>query len=194
MRDHLYEMRDLAYNIKAHQSILDRANAGDIQISVGKFKFHQVFVLENEPRVKEYELATETPTQMIDQKLQFLEGLRSRINPHPWCPDQTPRPALSPLIDGAASFLQEQKSRIKSEKNCLHQDISGFSDDFFSDFLESYKTIPSWSCIKFREQWACNVPPFSLKPNVDFSNQPSEVTSVLPNNRSMETIDTIAES
>ena len=36
--------------------------------------------------------------------------------------------------------------------------------------------------------------PFSLKPNVNFLNRRSEVTSVLPNNGSTETIDAIAEN
>ena len=38
MHDHLYEMRDLAYNIKAHRLILDRENNGDIEISVGEYR------------------------------------------------------------------------------------------------------------------------------------------------------------
>lgn len=71
MRDHLYQMRDLSYNIKAHWSILDRANNEKIEISAAEYKFHQDFVSENEARVEEYELAIDTPVQMIDRKLQF---------------------------------------------------------------------------------------------------------------------------
>ena len=116
-----------------------------------------------------------------------MTGLKSRITPHPWNPDQTPRPDLAPLIDGASSFLQEQKSWIESEKICLHKDISGFSDDYLEDFLKNYTSIPSWSRIDFRDHWACNVPPFSLPPGVNFLNQPSQVTSVFDQNANMET-------
>ena len=152
MRDHLYEMRDLAYNIKAHRAILDRANNGTVELSAGEYQFHQAYVSENEPRIWEYELATETPIKMINWKIDFLKGLRSKTMFHPWCPDQSPRPDLAPLIDGAASFLQEQKSRIESKKICLHQDISGFSDDYLQNFLETYSSILSWSRINFPEQ------------------------------------------
>ena len=194
MREHLYEMRDLAYNIKAHRAIIDRVNDGTVELSAGEYEFHQTFITENEPRIREFELATETPTQMINRKLNFLEGLRSRITPHPWCPDQSPRPDLAPLIDGAASFLNEQKSRIESERICLHQDISGFSDDYISDFLKKYSSIPSWSRIDFREQWARNIPPYSLPPGVDFINRPIQVTSVLNDNANSESHTTVSEA
>ena len=65
---------------------------------------------------------------------------------------------------------------------------------FFSSFLQSYKTIPNWSQIEFREQWACNIPPFSLQPNVNFLNQPSQIKSVLDLDATMETEDANAET
>ena len=71
MRDHLYKMRDLAYNIKAHRAILQRANDGTVELSAGEYQFHQAYVSENEPRIREYELATETSIEMINQKIDF---------------------------------------------------------------------------------------------------------------------------
>ena len=193
-RDELFELKDLAYTVKAHRSILDRANDGEIEISAGEYKFHQDFITENEFRVKKYEMATETPTEMLNRKIDFLEGMRSRFFPHPWNPNQTPRPSLIPLIDGATSFLQEQKSRIKSERICLDEDISGFSDEYLQDFIQNYSSIPSWSRIDFNEHWARNIPPFSLPPGVDFVNRPSQVTSVFNQNASSETQDAMAET
>ena len=192
--DELNKLKDLAYTVKAHRSILDRVNDGEIEISEGGYKFHQAFVLENELKVKQYELASQTPTEMLDRKMIFLDELKSRFFSHPWNPDQTPRPALIPLIDGATSFLQEQKSRIKSEQICLHEDISGFSDEYLQNFIENYSSIPSWSRVEFKEHWACNLPPFSLPPGVDFVNRPSQVTSVFNQNANSESANDLSKT
>ena len=190
IRDNLNELKDLAYTIKAHRSILDCANDEEIVISAGKYKFHQDFVSKNALKIKQYKLASETPSEMLDRKINFLTGLKSWITPHPWNPDQTSHPDLSPLIDGASSFLQEQKSRIKSEKICLCEDISAFSDDYLQDFVKNYASIPIWSRVEFRDHWARNLPPSSLPPGVDFVNRPSQVSSVFDQNETIES-DTI---
>ena len=178
MRDHLYEMRDLAFTVKAHESILDRAHAGEIDLALAEIQFHQKYVEENKPRVQEYYSAAQTPVELIDEKLQFLQGLRAKLSPTPWSPDVTPRPALFPLIHGIESYLKQEKDRILSETIVLDQNISGFSDDFFRDFFESYSNIPSWSRPEFRVQWARNIPSIDAPPNVDFLTRPTEVSTV----------------
>ena len=71
MWDHLYKMRDLAYNIKAHQSILDRAKNEKNDIPQEELRFHQDYVNKKQPRVQEYYSVTETPVEIIEQKFCF---------------------------------------------------------------------------------------------------------------------------
>ena len=136
IRDDLNELKDSVYNVKTHTSILGCANDREIIINAREYKFHQDYVSENEFKIREYKLASETPTKMLNWRINFLTGLKSCIPPHPWNPDQTPRPDLIPLIDEASSFLQEQKSRIESQKICPHEDISCFSNDYLQDFFK----------------------------------------------------------
>ena len=111
-------MKDLAYNVCAHESILDRANNGKVDLPLKELQFHQAFVQENKPKVKEYNLATKTPVEIINEKIDFLNGLFYKLTLSPWCPDQTPRPALYPLIQGIVSHLQIEKKSDSTRICC----------------------------------------------------------------------------
>jgi hypothetical protein len=131
VRERLLQMQDLAFNVRAHESILDRAHNGEVDLSLQELKYHQDFISTNKEKVKEYVEASKTPVELINEKIKFLNGLFYKLTPSPWCPDQTPRPALYPMIQGIVSHLEIEKNRILSESVVLNEDISGFSDDFF---------------------------------------------------------------
>ena len=64
-------MKDLAYNIWVHESILDCANAGKVDLPLEELQSHQNYIEENKPRVKEYYSTTETPVKIINKKIEF---------------------------------------------------------------------------------------------------------------------------
>ena len=172
-------MRDLAYSVCAHKSILDRANTGEIDLPFEQLRFYQTYVNENKSRVREYYTASQTPVEIIDEKISFLDELRSQLCPSPWRPDQTLRPALYSLIAGVISHLKYEKNRFLAESVVLDSDISGFDDAYFEQIIESMATTASWAKPEFCKQWARNIPPFRASPNVNFSTRPTEVSSVI---------------
>ena len=194
MRSHLYELRELAYNVKAHESILDRAASNELDLPLEQLKFHQDFVSKNKPRVQEYYSATATPVEIIEDKIDFLKGLRSKLSPNPWAPDRSARPALSPLVEGVETYLETEKCRILTETVVHDRDISGFTDDFFRDLLEKFPAIPSWCRPEFRAQWARNIPPQDTSATTDFLNRPTQVISVSDTNVSENEADTSTET
>lgn len=179
VQDHLYEMKDLAYSVCAHESILDRAKTGEVDLPLEELSFHQTYANDNKSRVQEYYSATQTLVEIIEEKIAFLDGLHSQLSPTPWRLDQTPCPAFYPLITGVITHLETEKNWILSESVVLDEDISGFDDNYFQEFIKNMASTPSWSKPNFRDQWACNIPPFDAPPNADFLNRPSQVSSVI---------------
>ena len=170
IRDDLYELKDLAYRVCAHESYIERAHTGEIELPLEELRYHQDFVKNNKPRVAEYISASKTPVEIIDEKISFLNGLHYHLSPSPWRPDKTPRPALYPMIAGVVSHLKYEKNWILSESVTLDSDISGFDDEFFSNLIKNMASTPSWSKPDFREQWARNIPNICAPSNVDFLN------------------------
>ena len=197
IRKDLYELKDLAYRVRAHESYLERAHTGEIELPLEELRYHQDFVENNKPRVAEYISASKTPVEIIDEKISFLNGLHYHLSPSPWRPDKTPRPALYPMIAGVVSHLKYEKNRILSESVTLDSDISAFDDNFFISLVDNMASTPSWSKPDFREQWARNLQYIPATSNVDFLNRPSQVSSVVAlseNDEDTESTDMASES
>ena len=197
IRDDLYELKDLAYCVRAHKSFIERAHTGEIELPLEELRYHQDFVENNKPQVAEYISASKTPVEIIDEKISFLNGLHYHLSPSPWRPDKTPRPALYPLIAGVVLHLKYKKNRILSESVTLDSDISGFDDDFFIHLVDNMASTPSWSKPDFREQWARNIPNIRAPSNVDFLNRPSQVSLVVAlseNDEDTASTDMVSES
>ena len=159
-RKEILKLEPLVFTIDAHKSILEQCVAGEIDLSPSQQAYHRDFIATNESRVAPYRLATLTPVDLINKKIETLTRVKYLLTPSPW-DVRMDRPNLTPLIEGNLSFLQMEKERIESEVISTSQDISGFDRDFFEDFLRRTRNIPSWAKPSFRAQWAQNIPSLS---------------------------------
>lgn len=54
---------------------------------------------------------------------------------------------------------------LELEVTLTSKDILGFLDEFFELIIHCSRSIPSWSQLSFRAQWAKNIPPYSASEN-----------------------------